>query len=184
MTLDAEKGGTEAEALDFDTLVARHSDFVYNVAFRIMGNPEDSEDVAQEALLSAFRAFDSFRGQSRVTTWVYRITMNAALMKLRKTKAARATPHTSLDDVDLPDWTRAPDKEGINSELRTHIQEAIESLDPDLRAALVLRDVESLSNTEAAEILGISVAALKSRLHRARVLVREYLAGYVEALSA
>ena len=181
MTSEVENTNSGTSVMDFDALVARHADFVYNVAYRVMGNQEDAEDVAQEALLSAFRAFDNFRGQSRVTTWLYRITMNAALMRLRKTRAARATPHTSLDDVEVVDWTQSPDKEAINAELREHLDEAIASLDPDLRAALVLRDVESLSNTEAADILGISVAALKSRLHRARVLVREHLAGYVDA---
>ena len=79
---------------DFESLVRDHSDFVYNVAFRMMGNHEDAEDVAQEAFLSGYRAFDRFRGDSRVTTWLYRITVNAALMRLRKTKLARSlTPH-------------------------------------------------------------------------------------------
>ena len=74
---------------DFDTIVEKYADFVYNVAFRMMGKPEDAEDVSQEAFISAYRAYERFRGESRVTTWLYRITTNAALMRLRKEKRAR-----------------------------------------------------------------------------------------------
>ena len=89
----------DQESLDFDTVVEQYSDFVYNVAFKMMGKPEDAQDVAQEAFISAFRAFDRFRGESRVTTWLYRITVNAALMRLRKGKSARTLTRTGLEDV-------------------------------------------------------------------------------------
>ncbi len=170
----------EVELEDFETLVEKHSDFVYNVAFRVMGNPEEAEDVAQDAFLSAYRAYGRFEGKSQVTTWLYRITMNAALMRLRKTKKARTLTQTGIDDVEVVDWTSNPDKEAVNSELREKLQEGIDYLEPDLRAALVLRDVQGMSNSEAAEILDITVSALKSRLHRARVLVRKYLEEYVK----
>ena len=91
---------------DFESLVKEHSDFVYNVAFRMMGNHEDAEDVAQEAFLSAYRAFDRFRGDSRVRTWLYRITVNAALMRLRKTKLARSLTYTAIDDLESPTGAR------------------------------------------------------------------------------
>ena len=171
--------GNESKKADFDDLVEKHSSFVYNVAYRLMGNPEDAEDVAQDAFLSAYRAFDRFRGESRVTTWLYRITTNAALMKLRKTKLTRSLTQTGIEDMEVVDWSASPDREAINSELKEKLQDGIDQLEPDLRAAVVLRDVEGLSSAEAAEMLEITVAALKSRLHRARILLRKYLSDQV-----
>ena len=166
---------------DFDAIVEKHASFVYNVAFRMMGNPEDAEDVSQEAFLSAYRALDRFRGESRVTTWLYRITMNGALMNLRKSKRARALTQTGIEDMEVVDWSASPDRDAVNTELKEKLQEGIDRLEPDLRAAVILRDVEGLSSTEAAEVLEITVAALKSRLHRARILLRKYLSDYVAA---
>ena len=165
--------------MDFDSIVEEHSSFVYNVAYRMMGNVEDAEDVVQDAFISAYRAFERFRGESRVTTWLYRITVNAALMKLRKTKTARALNQTSLDDVEIVDWSTTPEKGAASSELREKLWEGINRLEPDLRAAVVVRDVEGLSNTEAADVLDVTVSALKSRLHRGRVLLRGYLSDYL-----
>ena len=166
---------------DFDALVEEHASFVYNVAYRMMGNPEEAEDVSQDAFLSAFRAYERFRGESRVTTWLYRITVNSALMRLRKTKLSRSLTQTGIEDMEIVDWSASPHSEAVNSELSEKIQGGIDQLEPDLRAAVVTRDVQEFSNVEAAEILGITVAALKSRLHRARVLLRNYLADYVAA---
>jgi RNA polymerase sigma-70 factor (ECF subfamily) len=175
-------GGTDGqeEILDFDAIVEKHADFVYNVAFKMMGKPEDAEDVAQDAFISAYRAFHRFRGESRVTTWLYRITVNAALMKLRKEKRARTLTQTGLEDADIGDWSETPERSAAASELGRKLQEAIALLQPDLRSAVVLRDVEGLSNTEASEALDITVSSLKSRLHRGRVLLRKYLADYVK----
>jgi RNA polymerase sigma-70 factor (ECF subfamily) len=165
--------------MDFDSIVEEHSSFVYNVAYRMMGNPEDAEDVVQDAFISAYRAFGRFRGESRVTTWLYRITTNAALMKLRKTKLARTLNQTGVEDIEIADWSNTPERGAANSELKAKLKEGIDQLEPDLRAVVVLRDVEGLTNQEAAEILDISVSALKSRLHRSRVLLRKYLSDYV-----
>lgn len=166
------------DGLDFERLVEEHSDFVYNVAYRMMGNHEDAEDVAQDAFLSAYRAFDRFRGESRVTTWLYRIATNAALMRLRKTKLSRSLTHTGIDDLEVPDWSQTPERAAQNSELQDKLRQGLDRLEPDLRAAVVLRDVQGLSNAEAAEVLDLSVAALKSRLHRARVMLRQFLTEY------
>ena len=180
MTPPAQEQSTSAaDSEDFDAIVEKHSDFVYNVAYRVMGNTQEAEDVAQDAFLSAYRAYDRFRGQSQLTTWLYRITMNAALMRLRKTKKARTLTYTGIDDVEVVDWTKNPHKDALDSELGDKLREGIDLLDPDLRAALVLRDVQDLSNAEAAEALDITVSALKSRLHRARMIVRRYLEDYV-----
>ena len=172
------------DGLDFELLVKEHSDFVYNVAFRMMGNHEDAEDVAQDAFLSAYRAFHRFRGESRVTTWLYRITVNAALMRLRKTKLQRSLTHMGIEDVEVPDWSQTPDRAAQNSELQDKLRQGLDRLEPDLRAAVVLRDVQGLSNAEAAEVLDLSVAALKSRLHRARVLLRQFLSDYAATAAA
>ena len=179
--MPSEQHEEQLDVSDFDAIVEEHADFVYNVALRMMGKPEDAEDVVQEAFLSAYRAFDRFRGESRVTTWLYRITVNSALMKLRKEKRARTLTQTGLEDVDLPDWTATPERAAASSELGEKLQEGISQLPPDLRAAVVLRDVQELSNAEAAEALEITVSAVKSRLHRARMLLRKYLADYVKA---
>ena len=166
---------------EFDAIVEKHADFVYNVAYRMMGHAEDAEDVAQDAFLSAYRAYGRFRGEARPTTWLYRITVNAALMRLRKTKLARSLTQTGLDELEIVDWTASPSREAVNTELKEKLQEGISRLEPDLRATVVLRDVQEFSNAEAAEMLDISVPALKSRLHRARVLLRKYLSEYVAA---
>ena len=181
MSSKAESADGDQEITDFNDLVERHADLVYNVAYRMMGNHQDAEDVSQDVFLSAFRAFDRFRGESRVTTWLYRITTNAALMRLRKTKLARSVHETSIEDVEIADRTASPDREAVYSDLKEKLREGIDKLDPDLRAAVVLRDVQGLSSVEAAEILNVTVAALKSRLHRARVLVRKHLSDYVAA---
>ena len=175
-----EQSTPAADSEDFDAIVEKHSEFVYNVAYRVMGSPQEAEDVAQDAFLSAYRAYDRFRGQSHVTTWLYRITMNAALMRLRKTKKARTLTHTGIDEVEVVDWTKNPHKDALDSELGHKLREGIDLLEPDLRAALVLRDVQGLSNAEAAEVLDITVSALKSRLHRARLIIRKYLEDYIK----
>ena len=178
-----EGAGSAADPAVFDALVEEHSSFVYNVAYRMMGNHEDAEDVAQDAFLSAYRAFERFRGESRVTTWLYRITMNAALMRLRKTKLSRSLTQTGIEDMEVADWSTTPDRGAQNSELQDKLREGIDRLDPDLRASVVLRDVQGFSNSEAAEVLEISVPAFKSRLHRARILLRKFLSDYVAAPS-
>ena len=172
-TTAAESGG------DFDTLVEEQTDFVYNVAYRMMGNPHDAEDVVQDAFLSAYRAWDRFRGEARPSTWLYRITVNAALMRLRKNKKGSQVTQMGLDDVEIVDWSQVPERGAANSELRDKLWEGIGLLAPDLKAAVVLRDVEGLSNAEAADALDISISALKSRLHRARVVLRKHLSTYL-----
>ena len=180
MDTSADEPKDAGSADDFDDIVEQHAGFVYNLAFRMMGRHEDAEDVAQEAFISAYRAFERFRGESRVTTWLYRITVNAALMRLRKEKRARTLTQTGLDDLDVPSWDESPEWSAVNSELGERLQEGIARLPHDLRSAVVLRDVQGLSNAEAAEVLEVTLSSVKSRLHRGRVLLRKYLADYVK----
>lgn len=160
---------------EFSEIVERHSDYVYNVALRMTGNPHDAEDIMQEAFLSAYKAYPSFRGQSRVTTWLYRITVNASLMRLRKEEKSRHMTQMGYEDTEVPDWAADPARVAANAELRRSLEVGISRLPPDLRTAVVLRDVQGFSGEEAAEILDISLASLKSRLHRGRVLLRKHL---------
>ena len=169
---------------EFRSIVEQHTDLVYNVAYRMMNNAQDAEDITQETFLSAYRSWASFRGGSSVSTWLYRIAVNSCLMRLRKEKRARALTDTGYSDVDVIDWTPdpsgTPEQLAINSELRQEMGKAIASLPPDLRAAVVSRDIQELSNTEAADVLGITISSLKARLHRGRVLLRKQLENYVK----
>lgn len=165
--------------ITFEELVERYGSFVYNVALRMAGDPAEAEDIAQEAFLDAFRSWDRFRGESKVSTWLYRITVNRSLMKRRKEKKARQLTETGLEDREVVDWGEGPEHAALSSELRGKLEEGIHLLPEEMRAAVVLRDVQGLSNAEASQALGITVSAFKTRLHRGRLLLRKYLEGYV-----
>jgi RNA polymerase sigma-70 factor, ECF subfamily len=165
----------------FGELVGRYESKVYSLALKMLRNPEDAEDVLQDTFLRAYRGIKSFKGNSTFSTWIYRITANSALMRLRK----RQLPTVSIDDADereapinIADWAPGPVEQMLNQETQAAMTEAIEALPPEFRQVFVLRDIEELSNAEVAEILDLSVAAVKSRLHRARLKVRNRLATY------
>jgi RNA polymerase sigma-70 factor (ECF subfamily) len=169
------RGDTSKDEL-FSTLFEEHSDLAYNVAYRIVGNPQDAEEAMQEAFLSAYSAFDSFQGRSKFTTWLYRIVVNASLMKIRKNKAqVNYLSRAEQDESFITDRSINPESSVANSELRVIIIEWLNRLTPALKAAVVLKDVQQLTNEEAAGALAISVPAFKSRLHRARMALREHL---------
>ena len=174
-----------ADTAAFDDVVENYSGFAYNVAFRMLRNSQDAEDAVQEAFISAFKSFSTFKGQSKVSTWLYRIVVNVCLMKIRKDKTrAKYLSDTALEDNDLRDWTNDPQLAAEGSELRGALNEGLQHLPPELRAPVVLRDVQGFSNMESAEILEVTVPSFKSRLHRGRVLLREHLAEYIAAQSA
>jgi RNA polymerase sigma-70 factor (ECF subfamily) len=159
----------------FDALVRIHADRLYAVVVRLCASPHEAEEVTQEAFLRAWQAIERFDGRSRFFTWLYRIGVNEA-----KRRAARAQPTllpVSLEEAsgEPPDSSDAPQRRAERSEVRAALERAVRDLPLDFRAALILRDVEGLSTSEAAEILGVSAAALKSRLHRARASVRDAL---------
>ena len=164
---------------NFRELVEKHTNMVYSVALRMLGNPHDAEDATQDTFLSAFKSLKSFRGQSSLSTWLYRIAVNSCLMRLRKEKNTRYLVDTGYDDMNVPDLAPGPEKAAVNAELHERIQEGLSRLPPDMRAAIVLRDVQGLSGEEAAAALGVRVETLKTRLHRGRVLLRRYLEGYL-----
>ena len=179
--------------LSFDEVVEKYTDFVYNVTRRMLDDPQDAEDATQEAFLSAYRNWDRFRGAAQVTTWLYRIAVNAALMKLRKEKPRRTHTQTIPEDRDISglaqnteeqsgsDWGQNPEKAALGSELQQAIEEGLQLLPPELRTPVVLRDIQELDNAEAAEVLELSVSAFKARLHRRRILLRKQLARYLSS---
>jgi RNA polymerase sigma-70 factor, ECF subfamily len=166
----------------FSELVNRYERKIYRLAKNITRNDEDAEDVLQDAFLKAYTHLDNFKGDSKFYTWIVRIAVNEALMRLRKRKTDRSVP---LDEpVDLGEetvareiavWEDNPEQQYSQEEWRRILDEAIESLKPDFRTVFVLRDIEELSTEETAETLGISVPAVKSRLLRARLALRERL---------
>ena len=163
----------------FEDIVTEYGDFVFNLTYRILGNHADAEDAAQDAFLAAYRNFERFRGESRVSTWLYRIATNAALMKLRKERPRRNLTQAGYEEIDLPSPGEGPEKLAMNSELREHLEQGLDMLQPNLKTAVVLRDVQGLSNEEASQILEISVSSLKARLHRGRILLRQHLQEYL-----
>ena len=165
----------------FGELIERYETKVYSLALKMLRNPEDAEDVLQDTFLRAYRGIKAFQGYSTFSTWIYRITANSALMKLRKKKL----PTVSIDDADerevpinIADWAPGPVEQLLNEETRQAMSEAIDALPAEFRQVFVLRDVEGLSNADVAEILDLSVAAVKSRLHRARLKVRNHLSHF------
>jgi RNA polymerase sigma-70 factor (ECF subfamily) len=176
------------DASAVEMLVATYSDRVYRLACGVTRSEADAQEVAQDVFLTVVRKVGSFEGRSTLSSWIYRITMNAALNKRR---GKRQTVETSLD-AELPtytadghragdrpyllaDWSQTPEAEVLSGESRAVLARAIEELPDHYRAVLILRDVEGLSNEEAAAALGDSVSSVKSRLHRARMVIREQL---------
>ncbi len=171
----------QPEIRDFNEVVEKYGDFVYNVALRMTSDPHEAEDAMQDAFISAYKAFERFRGESAITTWLYRITVNAVLMKRRKEKKARAVTQIGYEGRELADWREGPERAALTSELKQTIQNGLQQLPPDLRMAVVLRDIQGLSGIEAADALGVQVSTLKTRLHRGRVMLRRFLAPYMKS---
>jgi RNA polymerase sigma-70 factor (ECF subfamily) len=172
-----------------ERLVERYGDRVYRLAMRITGLREDAEEAAQDALWTIARKVNMFKGESAFGSWIYRITANAAYQKLRtrRQKAAEIALDDVLPSLDgdgrhfepMDDWSNRVDEQALQGELRRVLQQAIDGLPADYRTALVLHDVEGLSNPDIAEALGISLPAVKSRVHRSRLFVRKQLADYL-----
>ena len=173
------------EPMAAERLVTTYGERAYRLATSITGNGQDAEEVVQDAFWTVVRKIDSFRGDSAFGSWLYRIIANAAYQKLRTRQSRRRD--VSWDDVmpvfdergchavPLADWSPCVDDPSIQTELRLALTSAIEELPDAYRSVLVLRDVWGLSNPEIAELLGLSVPVVKTRVHRARLFLRKQL---------
>lgn len=173
-----------------EELLRRHQGKIYGLSVRMLRNPHDAEEVLQDVALTIFQKAGTFQGRAAVSSWIYRITVNACLMKLRKRPKVQSIPleeelgpamnEEGMVTEMVADWSSLPREELDRKELAARIEEAVGELPPEYRSVFVLRDVEGLSAQEACEILGLSLPALKSRLHRARLFLRKKLSGFFE----
>jgi RNA polymerase sigma-70 factor, ECF subfamily len=163
----------------FEQLVLLHADRLYAVVLRVSGDRDEAEEVVQETFLRAWRNLDRFEGRSRFFTWLYRIGINEA-RRSNERRSARPQPAPLADaETEIPDERHAPHARAQAHELRGALERAILTLPLDYRLPLVLRDVEGLSTAQAAAVMNLGEAAFKSRLHRARMAVREAVEHYV-----
>jgi RNA polymerase sigma-70 factor (ECF subfamily) len=173
----------------FEEVLKRYELKVFNLTRGMLRHDEDAQDALQETFLSVFKNIGRFKGDSSLSTWIYRIAVNTVLMKKRKGK--REEKNVTIDEympefddtghrvAVVPDWHPAVDQMLLNKELGSMLRQWIAELPPDYRTVFLLRDQEELGNEEVAAILGLSVAAVKSRLHRARLYLRERAKRYV-----
>ena len=175
----------EGDARAFSELVRRYEGKIFRLAQHVTQNREDAEDVLQETFMKAYEHLDQFQGNSKFYTWIVRIAVNQALMKLRRRKTDRSvsldeTIDTGEDTVvrEIAAWDEDPEDRYSREELGKILNTAVQSLDPPYRSVFQLRDIDELSTEETAGALGLSVPAVKSRLLRARLQLREKLTRY------
>jgi RNA polymerase sigma-70 factor (ECF subfamily) len=180
--LEALRAGDRAE---FARLVDTYSALIYRLGLKLMNNPQDAEDVLQETFIKAYRHLEGFDGRSSLSTWLYRIATNEALMLLRRkhpemvsVEEPQGEQAEDLEPLQIVDWCCVPEIELMSAESRAMLDRAIETLPAGLRLVFLLRDIEGLSTREAAEVLDLSETAVKTRLSRARLRLREALTGY------
>ena len=178
-------------------LADRYSHRIFQMAMRHMRNREDAEEVTQDVLLKVYRKIDKFRGDAALSSWIYRITFNTAMSRLRTHRAeraadaerARAAAHVSHDTTEVrtprqpADWSRMPDEELLRRELREAVATALPRLPEIYRVPVVLRDIEGLTTEEASSRLRLKDQTLKSRLHRGRVMLRQQLDDFTSGLN-
>ena len=177
------------EMASFEQLANLYQKKIYSLSFNLTRNATDSQDVTQEVLLTLFRKGHTFQGKSAFSSWVYRITLNASYMKLRSRKRE---PNVSIDDLlpsfnkagfqqeKIQDWSESTESLLFNNETRKVIQKAVDLLPEKEKVVFILRDVEGLSTEKVGNILELTIPAVKSRLHRARLFLRKKLAHYFE----
>jgi RNA polymerase sigma-70 factor, ECF subfamily len=186
---DFQDGDLEA----YDKIADIYQKKIYGLSFNLTRNQMDAQDVTQEVLLTLFRKIHTFQGKSAFSSWVYRITLNASYMKLRSKKKE---PNVSIDELmpsyngagfqqeKIQDWSESTESLLFTNETRDVINKAIDLLPEKEKVVFLLRDVEGLSTEKAGEILDLTVPAVKSRLHRARLFLRKKLSSYFEEFSS
>jgi len=188
ISLKALRDGDRAE---FARLVEEYSPLIYRLGLKMLNNPQDAEDILQETFIKTYKHIGKFDGRSSISTWLYRIATNEALMSLRKKRPETVSfdvPSTyetePQEPLQIVDWCCLPEEEFLTAEGRMRLDEAAEQLPDSLRVVFVLRDIEGLSTRETAEVLDISEMAVKTRLSRARLRLREDLSTYFGKLVA
>jgi RNA polymerase sigma-70 factor (ECF subfamily) len=174
----------------FEQLLDRYEDKIFRLAYRFVRNETEAKEILQDTFLSIWRKLDTFKGDSQFSSWLYRVAANAALMRLR---AQKRHPEVSTEDLPIDfldnyghlpasgeNWAKRPDDELQSEELRRHIQAAVDELPEIYRTVFLIRDVEGLSTEETAEVLQISIPTVKTRLHRARLSLRETIGRYFD----
>ena len=181
-SLQALQNGDPAE---FARVVEANSGYIYRLAMKMLQNPQDAEDILQETFIKAYKAFPNFDGRSKISTWLYRIATNEALMFLRKKRPDTISVEVPREDdaedmkpVQIIDWCCLPEDEFMSDEAKKYLDESVDQLPENLKMTFILRDIEGLSTRETAEILEISETAVKTRLHRARLQLREISTSY------
>ena len=178
-------------------LESRYGSKIYQLAFRYMKNREDAEEVTQDVLLKVYSKIGAFRGDSALSSWIYRITFNTAMSRLRTRKAERAaeaesrTVSTRSADrgegagrpAELADWSSMADDQVLRGQLRRKLARALRDMPPIYRVPVLLRDVHGLTTEEASALLRVKDETLKSRLHRGRLILRDHLADFAGGLS-
>jgi len=172
------------------TCIERNSPGVYRLALRLMQDETEAEDVMQETFLNAFKAIDSFDGRAQLSTWLYRIAYNAAMGRLRQRQPDTVQVEEAANDDEgelvppaLFDWCCLPERDFESTETQRQLEQAVRELPETLRGVFVLRELNDLSTEETAETLGVSEAVVKTRLHRARLWLRDRLSTYFTELA-
>ena len=168
----------------FDELVRRYRDRVYRLCMKILRHEDDAAEALQDAFLSAYRGLPNFKRESRFSTWLYRIATNASLMKLRRRREGHVSYEQSqgsdgdAEPLAIPDWSTQPLEDLLDAETREVLGREVDQLPANEREVFVLRDIMEQSNADVAQELGLTVAAVKSRLHRARLHLRDRMNRY------
>lgn len=184
----------EDRKLSFEQIQAKYQSRIYSVIYRMVGDRDDAEDLTVETFVNAWRHWDRFRGDAQVSTWLHQIAINNCKNRFKQRDRQRGREVMSLDDSietdsgemsrEVADWTAAPEKLLLESEFQQKIQEAIEALAPEYREVLLLAQYEDLPYEEIANITGLTVPTVKTRLHRARLKVRQRLEPYYQGWMA
>jgi RNA polymerase sigma-70 factor (ECF subfamily) len=173
----------------FRELIDDHRDRVFNITYRMLGNRAEAEDVAQEVFITVFKTIETFREESKFSTWLYRVTVNHCKNRIKYLARRHDRDRDELDETSqqtngattgLPVRAAQPDKALASAQMEKLLQAAIEALDDDQRVVVILRDVEDLSIEEICEITGLPDGTVKSRLHRARLVLRKKMQRHVE----
>lgn len=179
------EGLRAGDRTEFARFVEAYSGVIYRLALKMVGNPQDAEDVLQETFIKAFRHISGFDGRSKLSTWLYRIATNEALMLLRRRKHNFLSIDEPVENteeeqepLEIVDWCCLPEDELMSAEARKYLDQAIDKLPTSLRVVFLLREIEGLSTQESAEVLNLSETAVKTRLSRARLRLREQLTNY------